>query len=498
MSRDPMTPPPRMTGHLPSEAGEENEKPARIRMPCSESARDQSPAAWRQEARHLGRSGTILAVNQLAQLAIPFVTVTMTGQLGVAPLAAGGVVGSIGLLLFITALGVMQGLIPQLSASLGAKDLRAAARTVRGGLVIAVAMGLGATVIMAGVPWCLARAGQDPAVLAEARRFIHALLPGYLPGIVAIALRFFLIAANDLRWLNAIIIAGTAFNLASNLFLAGGRFGLDGMTAIGITIAMTNWLMLGLLMTAAARSRHVPPGVLNRHTGLAMREALRLGIPVGAIFFTETLLFTGSSVLMGTFGKAALAAHGIVLLWLNIALMIPIGISQAAMARVAALMGQRDFATLRQAVLVSLVIGFALSIAIGIVLMIGSSGLVLLTLGTNSAADQEVITAARGFFRLCAITQLLSGLVIVMASILRGLRDTNSVLWFVMLIYWGAGLGGAILFAFPFGLGGIGIWLGITLAFVFAVILLAVRFVRAISRLTQPAGTSPGAAVPLS
>ena len=459
---------------------------------------DRPPAAWRQEARHLGRSGTILAINQLAQLAIPFVTLTMTGQLGVAPLAAGGVVGSIGLLLFVSALGVMQGLIPQLSASLGAGDLRVAARTVRGGLVIAVAMGLAATLIMAGVPWCLARAGQDPAVVAEAQRFIHALLPGYLPGIVAIALRFFLIAANDLRWLNAIILVGTAFNLACNLFLAGGRFGLDGMTAIGVTIAMTNWLMLGLLMTAAARSRHVPPGVLDRHTGLAMREALRLGIPVGAIFFTETLLFTGSSVLMGTFGKAALAAHGIVVLWLNIALMIPIGISQAAMARVASLMGQRDFATLRQAVLVSLAIGFALSIAIGLLLMFGSGSLVLLTLGTQSAADDEVIAAARGFFRFCAITQLLSGLVIVMASILRGLRDTNAVLWFVMLVYWGAGLGGAVLFAFPLGLGGTGIWLGITLAFVFAVMLLATRFVRALSRLTQPAGMSPSSGAPLS
>ncbi len=70
-----------------------------------------------------------------------------------------------------------------------------------------------------------------------------------------------------------------------------------------------------------------------------MREALALGIPVGAIFFTETLLFTGLSVLLGYFGKVAQAAHGIVLLWLNVALMLPIGVSQAAMVRVAFLSG---------------------------------------------------------------------------------------------------------------------------------------------------------------
>jgi hypothetical protein len=45
---------------------------------------------------------------------------------------------------------------------------------------------------------------------------------------------------------------------------------------------------------------------------------------VGAIFFTETVLFTDSSLVMGYFGKVALAAHGIVLLWLNaVALLTP-------------------------------------------------------------------------------------------------------------------------------------------------------------------------------
>jgi Na+-driven multidrug efflux pump len=92
--------------------------------------------------------------------------------------------------------------------------------------------------------------------------------------------------------------------------------------------------------------------------------------------------------------------------------------------------------------------------------------------------------AARGFFRYCAVTQLCSGQVIVMASILRGLRDNNRTLWIVMFIYWGLGLGGAILFAFGLGLGSAGIWLGITLAFVFAVGLLATRFRAMLSRKT--------------
>ena len=442
-----------------------------------------SQASWRQEAGHLGRSGATLAFNQLLQIAIPFVTTSMTGRLGVDELACGSLVGSIGLLLFITTIGVLQGMVPLVSAGIGAGDRAATAGAIRGGLVIAAVMGIAATAIMAGVPWCLAQTGQDPALVALAQRFIVALLPGYFPSILGLAARFCLIAANDLKWLNPIIITGIAFNLACNLLFAGN--GPEGLTVIGTVITLTSWLTLGLLVLAMWRSKRIPDSALDRKATLAIRSVFALGIPVGAIFFTKTLLFTGSSLLMGYFGKVALAAHGIVLLWLNIALMVPIGLSSAAMARVAFLLGQRDLAALKHAVVISLLTGSVVSIVIGALLVANSDNLVRLAMWSRSGGSEAVIETARGFFFFCAITQLMSGLVIVMASILRGLRDANAVLWLVMLGYWGVGLGGAGLFGFALGLGGPGIWLGIALAFVFAVVLLATRFTRAFARLRQ-------------
>jgi MATE family multidrug resistance protein len=103
-------------------------------------------------------------------------------------------------------------------------------------------------------------------------------------------------------------------------------------------------------------------------------------------------------------------------------------------------------------------------------------------MSARSAASGEVVEVAHHFFRFCAVTQLCSGLLIVMASILRGLRDSNAVLWIVMFVYWGIGVGGAVLFAFVLGFGGTGIWMGITLAFASSVILMATRFRRALAR----------------
>ena len=162
---------------------------------------------------------------------------------------------------------------------------------------------------------------------------------------------------------------------------------------------------------------------------------------------------------MGYVGKVALAAHGVALLWLNVALMIPIGISQAAMARIAMLSGQRRPDAVLHATVVAVLSVVAASAVMGALLVAASDDLIRLAMWSRSAAGEAVVDTGRGYFRFCAITQLLSGLVIVMASILRGLGDNSAVLWLVMLGYWGVGLGGCALLAFVFGLGGAGIWM---------------------------------------
>src|SRR4029079_204292 len=130
--------------------------------------------------------------------------------------------------------------------------------------------------------------------------------------------------------------------------------------------------------------------------------------------------------------------------------------------------------------------GSAVSVVIGALLVANSDSLVRLAMWSRSGGSEAGIETALFFFIFCAITQLMSGLVIVMASILRGLRGANAVLWLVMLGYWGVGLGGAGLFGFALCRACTGIWLAITLAFVFAVCLLATRFSQAFGRLGQP------------
>ena len=338
-------------------------------------------------------------------------------------------------------------------------------------------MGIIATAVMASAPWWLVWMRQDPALVTLAQGFIVTLLPGYLPSILALALRFFLVAVDELTWLNPIVIAMTGFNVACNLMLVAGGF--HSLWAIGASIALTNWLTFGLLLVVVLRSPRLAAGFLSHRASASVRQVLSFGLPVGAVLFTETMLFSGSSVLMGYFGNAAMAAHGVVLLWLNIALIIPVGISQAAMARVAFLLGRGDVDAARNAGFVAILIAGMSLDRLRTVLVAFPEALIRLVLLSRPAGSETVIEAGRDFLRICAATQLLSGLVIVGASVLRGMRDANSALWPVMLGYWGVGLGGAAVLAFLLPLGRNGIWLGMTLGFLFALLIVLFRLVRA-------------------
>ena len=94
---------------------------------------------------------------------------------------------------------------------------------------------------------------------------------------------------------------------------------------------------------------------------------------------------------MGYVGNIALAAHGIALLWLNVALMIPIGISQAAMARIATLSGQRRLDIIPYAATVAILASVAVSIVLGALLVAASDEIIRFSMLSRSAVVDAVV-----------------------------------------------------------------------------------------------------------
>jgi MATE family multidrug resistance protein len=81
-----------------------------------------------------------------------------------------------------------------------------------------------------------------------------------------------------------------------------------------------------------------------------------------------------------------------------------------------------------------------------------------------------------------AVFQIFDALQVIALGFLRGVQDIRVPMWLAAFSYWIVGMPASYLLAFPFGLGGIGIWLGLVIGLASASSLLMARFWRGRTR----------------
>jgi MATE family multidrug resistance protein len=91
--------------------------------------------------------------------------------------------------------------------------------------------------------------------------------------------------------------------------------------------------------------------------------------------------------------------------------------------------------------------------------------------------EPAVIAAAVPLIRIAAVFQLFDGMQAVGAGALRGAGDTRIGMWANLLGHFVVGLPLAILLAFPLGLGGPGLWWGLTAGLTIVGVILLARFI---------------------
>ncbi|MDH3970264.1 MAG: MATE family efflux transporter, partial [Rhodospirillales bacterium] len=94
----------------------------------------------------------------------------------------------------------------------------------------------------------------------------------------------------------------------------------------------------------------------------------------------------------------------------------------------------------------------------------------------------QVAALAARLLVIAAIFQVFDGLQATASRALRGVRDTVAPLWLAGFGYWGLGVGGGCVLAFPLGWGAEGLWWGMALGLIVTGSLLARRFLRLTAR----------------
>lgn len=437
---------------------------------------------WTSDARAtLSLALPLIAMN-LSQVAINATDVIMMGWLGPEALAAGTLGSNLYFAMMIFGIGLVTASSPLAAAELGRRRhaVREVRRTIRQAIWAGATLCLPFWLMLWNTETILLFLGQDPALAAHAADYTRALQWALLPAFVYVVLRIFISALERPRWAFVISFLAIPVNAFANWCLMFGNLGAPalGLQGAGLGSVLTGVFMLsalGLVVSLDRRFRryHIF-GHFWRADWARYRDIWRLGLPIGMTLAFEVLVFNAAVLLMGLFGASALAAHSIALQIAAITFMIPLGFSQAVTVRVGLAYGAGDRGAITRAGWTPFVMGVAFMALMALVMILFPEFLIGVFLDAGKPENADVIRLAVSFLAIAALFQVFDGAQVIAAGMLRGLQDTRVPMIYAAIGYWLIGLSAGVALAFPVGLEGTGIWLGLA-AGLAAVSLLMIR-----------------------
>ncbi len=438
------------------------------------------PTYTRRTLRHV-----FFEVGSLLSLAVPLIAGSASftlfglinayflGPLGVVPLAAVSLTGSVSIILF----GALYGLIGPggylIGTAFGAGDSRKIAEVVRHGVVLGLGAGLSGFALMALSLFLLPYLGQPRAVLNVITPYWLLTGLSMVPLFVGMVYKQFYDAVNRPWTGNALSLVSVVVNVPLTWALVGGNLGLPALGLTGAGFAAVLSSAVGALVMAS--HFYLTPAHASYRSGATWRRAafleqLREGLPMGAQYFLEGGAITVAGVLIGLLGAASLAANQIVFSVLGILWVVPIGMSAAVGIRVAQASGSGARERARKIGLTGMAIAGFWSVGFTVLLLLWGE-----RVSSRFVQDPEVIAIASLLFVVWGISQIFDGVQSVGVGVLRGLFDNRYPTVVSLIAYWLVSLPLGYALGFGLGWGAPGMWAGYGVGLAAASVLLVRR-----------------------
>ena len=388
----------------------------------------------RREVREVARLAAPIVTVQLGMLLMGTVDTMMLGRLSKEALAAGALGTAVTFGIAAPAFGLIMAVDPLVSQAHGAGDRAAVLRHLVRGLVVVGTLSLLTMLGLWFVGPQLHWLRQQPEIVPLSTEYLRGVVPG-MPGF----LLFFLVrqtlqSMSIVRPAVLAVVAGNLVNVVANYALVFGGFGAPalGVLGSGLATSISRWVLLLVLVAASwpLIRQVVPARSAARSSALsralrpgAFVDLVRLGVPISLQQAAEYWIFSLVALMMGALGAAAMSLSALTF---------------AAFPRL---------------------------------------------LGRLYTPEPEVIAVAATLLPIAAAFQIVDGLQVVAAGVLRGAADTLLPAALALIGFWGLGLPAAWLLAFPLELGPRGLWWGLTLGLATTAVLLVLRTRR---RLSQP------------
>ena len=424
----------------------------------------------RAELSGLWRLALPLALAQMGQALMGLVDTAVLGRVSAEAQAAAGLGNSLTFTLSYFGMGVMMALDPLVAQAIGAKDETRARTWLWQGAWLAGVVSLPLMLAVALAPLVLGPFGVEAAIARGAGEYMRWRIPGVPLLLLFIGTRSYLQGvARPAATFWAMVLANVA-NFALDVVLVFGWGPVPALGVVGAAIATTLCTGLQLAVLVAATGPSVE-GTQRAPDAEKLRQAAKLGLPIGLHFLAESGVFSLAGVLAGRLGALAVAAHQVVLTTASVTFCVAAGIGSAAATRVGWGVGAQDTPAARRA-------GFTAFGSAVLFMCFASLGFITFpeTLGGLLSKDAAVIDVVVALFWVAAVFQVSDGVQAVGAGALRGAGDTQFTLWANLVGHWLIGLPVAYVLGVRGSLGVVGLWWGLSAGLTAVAVALLVRF----------------------
>jgi len=427
-----------------------------------------------------------MVLSQLLMISISLTDVLVLGLLGPAAMSSGGLINSYVFVAILGITGFAFAVIP-LNGRLYAQDDKPGMRLhFLAGLAVFTGLGAVACLVVFFMDRVAIMAGISGTIFEGTRLFQTLIAISCVPAAITVFLRHYLISIQRTARLDLFYAIAFGLNLISNLLLSGLIIPIISMGMAGVAAAtvLTYLFLIGFFLREIIKSRQILLFKSETDSLKTILEAskalLRHGLPIALILTVETTLVSSSYWLMGQFGRSQLAMHGWFMLLFDIVFMFPIGFSQALSSRLATnwrdASGKSHTNThITEALIASVATILAVStLIVCCVTLLSEHPAILNTQNTTEILALLVLSMA-----YLPVLALVSGLVILLATILRTLDHKTTFNIHILIGYWGIGIGASYALMTFTPLGWMGIYIGMILGFAYAAIGLALNWRRA-------------------
>ncbi len=434
------------------------------------------------ELGRLLRLAVPIVLTQMTQMAGSVADAMMAGRESPADLAGIALGGSFFWAALLAMSGIIMALSPTVSQLDGAGRRDEIAGNVRQALWLAVFFGVVMIALLLNVEPLYHWFDVDPIGIPIAVDYLNALCFGVLPLLGYFTLRNL---CDGLSWtLPAMVIAlaALALKVPLNYLLIYGNEEL-GVPAFGgagcgwsSAIVMTGEFIAMLVIVIRSR-RLAGLGIFASFSWPhwpTLKRLIRLGAPIGASLFAEISIFSVFTLLVGSLGVGAVAAHQIASNFGGVTFMVPMAIGMAASIRVGFNVGAGDYAAARRSAFVACALALFIALIMGLGVFFGRYAIASLY-----TLDPDVLALGARILIFVAAFQIVDSLQVAAIGSLRGFKDTFVSMLIALTAYWfialpvGAVLGLGWFSVAPMGLDGF--WTGLTAGLAVAAVLLVAR-----------------------